>query len=81
MSMSNSSIMPCDNHCEEGSVFSKVVGVCDAVTNLCICPPGYDGKDDWINYNDCHINQQARKVIRSIVIGSKSLFAYAVTDL
>ena len=49
-----------DNYLSSGS------GTCDNNTNLCICPPGYDGNDIFRKWNDCHVHVDSRIAMESI---------------
>eukprot|EP00514_Thraustochytrium_sp_LLF1b_P002791 CAMPEP_0184510260 /NCGR_PEP_ID=MMETSP0198_2-20121128/1717_1 /TAXON_ID=1112570 /ORGANISM="Thraustochytrium sp., Strain LLF1b" /LENGTH=496 /DNA_ID=CAMNT_0026900135 /DNA_START=206 /DNA_END=1696 /DNA_ORIENTATION=+ len=40
-----------------------VRGTCDEVSGVCLCPAGYSGNDDWDQYNDCRVNEQAQFLI------------------
>lgn len=50
--------MACGADCLRDDWPFGVAGVCDNITNRCVCPEGYFGKDDWEEFNDCHIDKQ-----------------------
>ncbi len=70
-----------ESNCERGdyTIGPRVVGVCNTATQLCMCPEGYGGGDDFDNYNDCHVNVNARYVLR--IIGATSCTLSAIVTI
>mmetsp|Transcript_2856 Transcript_2856/g.3224 ORF Transcript_2856/g.3224 Transcript_2856/m.3224 type:complete len:513 (+) Transcript_2856:88-1626(+) len=54
----------CGSTCESDWQFRGVPGVCNETTGECICPPGFNGVDDWEVFNDCHIDIDFRLRVR-----------------
>lgn len=44
--------------CEENNWGLGATGVCDNVTDACICPSGFVGTGPFLAYNDCHLNRE-----------------------
>lgn len=52
--------MNCGADCTRSDWLFGVAGICNNVTGICECPRGYDGRDDWREFNDCHMSVSAR---------------------
>jgi hypothetical protein len=57
----------CGARCESSEWLLGVAGVCNVTSGKCLCPLGYDGKDDFEDFNDCHINAAVRFAFHSMV--------------
>ena len=53
--------------CEETNWGLGSTGVCDNVTNTCICPSGFVGTGPFLAYNDCHLNRETYATVFPIV--------------
>ena len=49
--------------------FGGVAGVCNNVTQLCECPPGYTGVDMVYAFNDCHQSTLLAKTLYAVALG------------
>lgn len=61
--------MSCGPRCEQSSWIFGVAGVCNETSQRCVCPPGYDGKDDFQDWNDCHIRSSLSRSLHGMVFG------------
>jgi len=59
--------MSCGESCETDSLFGSR-GVCNLTSLECICPDGYSGRDDRLNYNDCHVNLSLQRTMWIIFV-------------
>jgi hypothetical protein len=67
--------MSCGPRCEQSSWIFGVAGMCNETSQRCVCPPGYDGKDDFQDWNDCHIRSSLSRSLHSMVFGLALLTA------
>mmetsp|Transcript_3502 Transcript_3502/g.4711 ORF Transcript_3502/g.4711 Transcript_3502/m.4711 type:complete len:239 (+) Transcript_3502:189-905(+) len=58
---------PCGVDCETEWRFGAA-GVCNNITQLCECPDGFNGIDEWKIFNDCHVDVNTRLGIRYTII-------------
>jgi hypothetical protein len=61
--------MSCGPRCAESSWMFGVAGLCNETSQRCVCPAGYDGKDDFQDWNDCHIRSTLSRGLHSMVFG------------
>ncbi|GBG28661.1 Hypothetical Protein FCC1311_048822 [Hondaea fermentalgiana] len=62
--------VPCtsaESLCEESMPFGAA-GVCNVTTGICACPEGYSGKDDWMLFNDCRVNEDLQLAVWVIAV-------------
>ena len=53
-------------------------GVCNNVTGLCDCPPGFSGRDVWQRFNSCHIRENVIAIV-NLAFLLWTVFAVVVT--
>jgi hypothetical protein len=53
------------------------VGVCNVTSQLCECPSGYDGKDMFTTWNDCHISITSKHIVEYMATGFLTMCALA----